>query len=203
MCHEIKLYKKNHNFNNYFDGEIIDNDAETLLNKMKLNYGLEYSDAVPVRTLAGIMGFNVEERILSPKNCSGMIGISSKFKDVLGNDKIILLNELDSDYHRRFTLVHELAHYIFDYDENNPEHKESYVNNYITDEYPEDDMPNIEKRANRFAAAFLMPKTIFIGKYNELTIANNGNNIINSLSDNFKVPKTAVKKRIEELHLEK
>lgn len=105
------------------------------------------------------------------------------------------INANDSRGHQRFTMAHELGHYIFDYDG-----KHEYANEYNLSEHhvkiPE------EQRVNRFAAALLMPKDIFIDKYKaRKTLGYEDVKLCSLLSDEFEVSETAVSKRIVELGL--
>ena len=161
MCTEIYEYKQQHqnNFENYFNLKEIDNDAETLLNNFIDNKsnGLDNkNNLTDIIQIAKIMGFEIFHTQFEKdkRELSGMIGISENFKKDFGSEKIIILNSMDSDEHMLFTIAHEIAHYIYDY---NPETHKEYFNKYKTDEIQTDE----EKRANRFAAAFLMPEKKF------------------------------------------
>lgn len=194
MCIEIYNYKQQHhnNFENYFNLKEIDSDAEALLDKFYENKSNELNDksnSTDIIKIARIMGFKIFHTQFEKdkRELSGMIGISENFKKDFDNEKIIILNSIDSDAHMLFTIAHEIAHYIYDY---NPETHKEYFNKYKTDEVQTDE----EKRANRFAAAFLMPEKKFRSFFK--TDKN-----INNLANEFKVPKTAVKQRIVELGL--
>ncbi len=199
MCQEIYDYKNEHNndFSNYFNLKDIDKDAESLLNKFinnksnKLNGENNLTDIIKI---ARIMGFKIFHTQLEKdkRELSGMIGISKKFEEKFGSDKIIILNSIDSDEHMLFTIAHEIAHYIYDYNPNL--HKKEYFNKYKTDEAQTDE----EKRANRFAAAFLMPAEKFNSLFDE---KNSLEKNIKILATEFKVPQTAVEQRIIELGL--
>lgn len=195
MSVEITQYRTSHSndFNNHFNLKEIDNDAETLLNRFYNNK--EYSHFnltshqgkdTPIIEIARIMGFKVYTAKFKERNLSGTIGVSNELQEEYGSNKVIILNNADTDKHILFTLAHEIAHYIYDY---NPA-TNGYSNTYRTDEVQTDK----EIRANRFAAAFLMPKNSFTAKYNET-------HNISELSDFFNVPETAVKLRISQLEL--
>ena len=192
MCIEINEYKDSldDDFSQYFNLKDIDKDAEILLNKFYDNstYQLEKSrgKATPIIEIAKIMGFKIYTGKFKERNLSGTIGISEKLRNQYGSNKVIILNNQDTDKHILFTLAHEIAHYIFDYKRESV----GYSNTYRTNEAQTD----IEVRANRFAASFLMPQTVFIKKYKE-------NLCIEDLSNYFNVPETAVKMRIQELEL--
>lgn len=198
MCIEIEKYKQAHNydFSNYFDSSQIDDDAEALLNDFlsNPNYNLKLDKRkVPIIELAKIMGFKIYTAKFKDRNLSGTIGISKKLVNRYQSDKVIILNNQDTDEHILFTLCHELAHYIYDYESN--AHNE-YSNTYRTNEA----INAKEMRANRFAASLLMPKESFKEAYSELSNNIDDKNIIvQGLSDAFNAPKTAVRIRMKEV----
>ena len=198
MCIEIEKYKQEHNydFSNYFDSSQIDDDAEALLNDFlsNPNYNLKLDKRkVPIIELAKIMGFKIYTAKFKDRNLSGTIGISKKLVNRYKSDKVIILNNQDTDEHILFTLCHELAHYIYDYESNS--HNE-YSNTYRTNEA----INAKEMRANRFAASLLMPKESFKEAYSELSNNIDDKNIIvQGLSDAFNAPKTAVRIRMKEV----
>ena len=198
MCIEIEKYKQEHNydFSNYFDSSQIDDDAEALLNDFlsNPNYNLKLDKRkVPIIELAKIMGFKIYTAKFKDRNLSGTIGISKKLVNRYKSDKVIILNNQDTDEHILFTLCHELAHYIYDYESN--AHNE-YSNTYSTNEA----INAKEMRANRFAASLLMPKESFKEAYSELSNNIDDKNIIvQGLSDAFNAPKTAVRIRMKEV----
>ena len=198
MCIEIEKYKQEHNydFSNYFDSSQIDDDAEALLNDFlsNPNYNLKLDKRkVPIIELAKIMGFKIYTAKFKDRNLSGTIGISKKLVNRYISDKVIILNNQDTDEHILFTLCHELAHYIYDYESN--AHNE-YSNTYRTNEA----INAKEMRANRFAASLLMPKESFKEAYSELSNNIDDKNIIvQGLSDAFNAPKTAVRIRMKEV----
>lgn len=198
MCIEIEKYKQEHNydFSNYFDSSQIDDDAEALLNDFlsNPNYNLKLDKRkVPIIELAKIMGFKIYTAKFKDRNLSGTIGISKKLVNRYKSDKVIILNNQDTDEHILFTLCHELAHYIYDYESN--AHNE-YSNTYRTNEA----INAKEMRANSFAASLLMPKESFKEAYSELSNNIDDKNIIvQGLSDAFNAPKTAVRIRMKEV----
>lgn len=198
MCIEIEKYKQEHNydFSNYFDSSQIDDDAEALLNDFlsNPNYNLKLDKRkVPIIELAKIMGFKIYTAKFKDRNLSGTIGISKKLVNRYKSDKVIILNNQDTDEHILFTLCHELAHYIYDYESN--AHNE-YSNTYRTNEA----INAKEMRANRFAASLLIPKESFKEAYSELSNNIDDKNIIvQGLSDAFNAPKTAVRIRMKEV----
>ena len=198
MCIEIENYKQKHNydFSDYFNSNQIDADAEDLLNDFLSNpkYKLKLDKRkVPIIEIAKIMGFKIYTTRFNDRNLSGTIGISKKLYNRYKSDKVIILNNQDTDEHILFTLCHELAHYIYDYKSNI---HDEYSNTYRTDEIIDEK----EKRANRFAASLMMPKSSFKEAYIELSKnIDDSEIIVQGLADAFNAPKTAVRIRLREV----
>ena len=110
--------------------------------------------------------------------------------------KMIILNNKDNVGHQRFTIAHELAHYIFDA---LPEQK-YYEAYYRTDEQKNQEVR--EYRANKFAANLLMPKAIFEPRYQFVASQiTNLQKVQVILGLDFGVSITAIDRRINELKL--
>jgi len=124
-------------------------------------------------------------------NLSGYIVISEDIVKKFGKDKLICVNSKDSLGHQRFTIAHELAHFLFDF---NPAQSREYYNTYRTDDV---DNKN-EQRANKFAANLLMPKEEFTKIYNDLR---NDDEKFAKLIKYFEVSRRAIDRRIIELGL--
>jgi len=150
---------------------------------------------VPIIEILKALGFRIFEQEYKEEDreLSGFIAIDNEYRNKFGTDKIISLNTADNQGHKRFTLAHELSHYIFDF---NPRVMASYSNPYITYEA---DKP-IEKDANRFAANLLMPEKIFIKEYKRLKEEGLGlYDIVGKLSEEFLVSAKAIEKRFVEV----
>lgn len=111
------------------------------------------------------------------------------------SDKVIAVNNKDNAGHQRFTMAHELAHYLFDFDVSK---NIIYYNTYNTKENDS----NIERRANFFAANLLMPEKIFKKEFQRVVVKSNLYVTVERLSDLFQVSGEAVRRRINELSLE-
>lgn len=155
---------------------------------------------IPIVKIAEKMGFSVFEKRFDRRELSGIIAIDSDLKDhkIYQTDRVVCVNSEDSSSHRRFTIAHELAHYIFDFDEQN---KITYYDAYITDEADSDK----ERVANRFAAELLMPKANFEKDFEKLfknkIQPRSMNEVIAELMEKYAAPSTAVQRRILELDL--
>ena len=178
--------------------------AETLLNNIldNKNYKIEAikdnAVAIPIIGISNHFGFlNYDTDFDSfadgkYKNASGLIIISNEMNEILGSDKVLLLSDKETLEHSRFTIAHELGHYLFDFNE-----KKDYqfINFYRT----EDTFKNSKEiRASRFAAALLMPQGKFIEEYNKVKESVYYDRV-NILAKIFIVSPTAIDLRIKEL----
>lgn len=132
----------------------------------------------------------------SSDEISGILAINQDIPQRKIPSKLILVNDNDNIGHQRFTIAHELAHYIFDVMTDTP-YYEAY---YRIDEEKNKEIK--EYRANKFAANLLMPKSIFIPRYEYLTNKLSNKSTVNKfLSRDFSVSLTAIEKRVQELKL--
>lgn len=171
--------------------------AREVLNYFKIR---DFSEGVPIVEILIKLGFKVYQSDLEPKGLSAYIAVDPKFIEVFGSNKITCVHSEDNVGHKRFALAHELAHYLFDFDEKNELH---YYNTYFPQK--EDNNNQEEKRANTFAANLLMPKEEFIEKYKEIIRYQKDQKLyskadmVSSLSQYFLVSPTAVSLRFDEL----
>ncbi len=123
----------------------------------------------------------IEEKF--DKNVSGFIeNINGKW--------LIYLNKYESVFRKRFTIAHELAHFI--------KHKDNYLFGSVFPDkvFFRDSVNNsIEREANDFAAELLMPKDVFIKEIED------GCNTIEKLADKFQLSTSAVRYRAYKLGL--
>lgn len=163
--------------------------AAEVLNKFKITEA-----PIPIVKIMKTLNFRVIAQDFGEHSTlSGIIAVDYKLKQNYDSDKVISININDNLGHQRFTMAHELCHYIFDF---NRDTDENYYNAYDTQlaELPE------ETRANTFAANLLMPNKIFIKEYKKLTNLYLYD-IIGRLAEKFLVSETAIKRRINELQL--
>ena len=133
---------------------------------------------------------------IDPPNLSAYIAIDPILMDKFGTNRVACVNTVRSDGHKRFAIAHELAHYLFDYDED----KDAvYYDTYIADQ--KEPIEEKELRANRFAACILMPEDIFKEKYAEAKASKLIPNVTERLARYFRVSPKAVEKRFSELGL--
>ena len=152
---------------------------------------------VPVRIieLCKNMGFSVFQQDL-PKEICGYIAIDGELKDRFETDRVISVNIHESNKRRRFTVAHELGHFLFDFDPNSIEFYNAFEH-----DHNEHETPN-EILANRFAAELLMPRKAFTDAYHDIYGKLSGSSeqlyeTIQTLSDLFLVPPKAVETRIK------
>lgn len=142
---------------------------------------------VPIVKIAREMGFKVYQMPMKDK-LSGFIGVGEDVKKDYGHDKVICVNIDDEIGHQRFVIAHELAHYLFDYDEMVC----SYYDTYEKDSHK----PLKEQIANQFAANLLMPKSEII---NDIAGHNITIDLVNRLMDKYQVQDKAILKRMLEV----
>lgn len=172
------------------DGALIKTAVDLILKKM----GLTDKYPIPIVRIAQEMGFAVYQQPISDKNLSGYIAISGDLKERYPSDKIISVSQDESLGHKRFTIAHELAHFLFDF---YPGEMSEYYDTYQTDaihaESPE------EKRANQFAAYLLMPEDIFNKVNDHVKVEGDLYETVNRLAKEFQVSATAARLHIDEV----
>jgi Zn-dependent peptidase ImmA (M78 family) len=139
------------------DVKIYNNDTIERLAETVLEYtGFDINSKIDIVQIANFLGLNVYEKIL--ENTSGYIKIEDKNRN-------IYINSLDSNKRKRFTIAHEIGHYLL--------HRALIEHNcdtlYRNTNSLNRDM--IEIQANRCAAALLMPRAQVQKYYTELSNA--------------------------------
>lgn len=112
--------------------------------------------------------------------------ISGAIQKIPGNLCTIIVNERDISTRARFTIAHELAHYLL--------HMKDCENQVITS-FRMDRSPQ-ETEADRFAAELLMPENLVRSEYAKLIIP-----VSDSLAKTFDVSKQAMRIRLDNLEL--
>ena len=162
--------------------------AMMLFNASNRTFPLEIID---IATKMEFSTFFVED--LEKEN-SGSIGIDTGLVDIWGSDKVMLIKKDMKSGKRRFVLAHELAHYLFDFNERK---QLTYYNAYNKCE-----LNDSERRANAFAACLLMPAESFKKEFERLITEDLPRRIIaDRLSDTFEVTPKAADRRMVELGL--
>ena len=149
---------------------------------------------IPIVAIMKSLNFQVVAGELKDE-ISGIIGIDDDLAKNFKSSKVIAINNKDNVGYQRFTMAHELAHYLFDFDVSN---QIVYYNTYNTFE----DENEEERRANYFAANLLMPEKKFKKEFDTVVIKNNLYVTVEKLSQIFQVSGEAVRRRISELSLQ-
>lgn len=156
----------------------------------------DFSEGVPIVGILKKLGIKAYQKELKPEGLSAYIAVNPKYQDMYGSNKITCVHKMDNVGHKRFALAHELAHYLFDFDENE---NLIYYNTYFPERAEDSEE---EQRANTFAANLLMPEKEFRKCFNEYQILQSKADIVTALGDYFKVSATAVLRRFKELGIE-
>jgi Zn-dependent peptidase ImmA (M78 family) len=146
-----------------------------------------YSIPIDVSTLANKLGIRVFEEAL-PEDISGILD--------LRNMPIIMINKDHVLNRQRFSIAHEIGHFLLHRPTGIHVDKRTYYRNSKSAE----GLDEIEIEANRFAAELLMPTDLVIReieKYSDLIDSND--DVIFVLANNFKVSATAMGFRIQNL----
>lgn len=163
--------------------------AQMILDKL----GIEECP-VPIVAIMKSLRFQVVSGELKDE-ISGIIGIDDNLKKDFESSRVIAINSKDNIGHQRFTMAHELAHFLFDFDVSK---QIEYYNTYNTLESETEE----ERRANFFAANLLMPEKVFKEEFEKVVVKNNLYRTVEKLSDIFQVSGEAVRRRISELSLQ-
>lgn len=175
--------------------EILDHGMDPINAAERLLEELNYKNyaPIPIVKILNELNFSVYASDVLPQNTSGYILIDPDLQEKFNTDRIIVVKRSDTLGRQRFTLAHEFAHYLFDFNENIPDR---YLNAFDFD----DSHGESEIRPNQFAAAFLMPSGYFSKKYKELSNLTEYDKVV-ELMNFFGVSRKSVLKRIEELNL--
>lgn len=197
MCFELKQKLKKNG---------IQAEDENLLDLMqeRANEVLQYfgirhipEDGVPIIKILTQIGIKVYKDDSLDPTLSAFIAIDPELMELFNTNKIVCVNANDSVQHTRFALAHELAHYLFDFDETK---KTKYYNTYIANDSGKDIFT--ERRANKFAACLLMPEKEFRNAENLYSKKKGRSETITLLIKHFGVSAKAVYRRFEELGIE-
>ena len=191
MCVFDELRKKYNNFVDFYKEEEIENVVNEVNSILRIEND---SPIYPIAKALGNSGFYLDITELDD-DLSGIIVCDESFEPIIGKKRLVQINAKDNRGHQRFTMAHELAHYIFDYNG-----KGIYANEYRLDDGRLDTKE--ERRANFFVASLLMPKDRFLDKYCAQKIAGiTLDEIISNLALTFEVSETAIAKRLKELNV--
>lgn len=150
---------------------------------------------VDVEEIAKFLGLEIREHDLGV-NVSGVLFVENG----IGT---IGINPEQSLVRRRFTLAHEIGHFILHRFDKDLFVDEKNFKVFKRDHKSSTGQLKQEREANAFAAALLMPKKLLIEKIDSknFDLGDENGNIISDLSDEFKVSTQAMTFRISNLNL--
>lgn len=140
---------------------------------------------------------NVKKIIAS----NGLVLMSTDLDDslsgaFLSNEKVVVVNKNHSLFRKRFTIAHELGHFQLHKNEADKE----FIDGIFKREKKEDQQTlTVERDANQFAAALLMPINEITREFQKLDLTSG--DFINDLSQKFKVSRESMNFRLINLGL--
>lgn len=153
-------------------------------------------DTYPVNIveLCEKQGISVFEAYL-PKEVSGFIVIQEENFENYNTNRLIVVNLSDLASRKRFTIAHELAHYIL--------HKPVNENLYAHRDAGQNG--GIEREANIFASNLLMPEHLVKNAVQDYAICSENElfdfQIVRMIASDFAVSSQAAQVRLEQLRL--
>ncbi len=156
---------------------------QAVLERLPIEVIRDFTQAIPVdvRALAKKLGIRVSDEDLGPD-------ISGKIERDRENGFSISVNARHSETRRRFTLAHEIAHYVL--------HRNKIGDGIIDDGlYRSSRGDAIERQANNYAASILMPAPLVGEKWR------GGMKTAGDLAREFNVSTAVAGIRIRELRL--
>jgi predicted transcriptional regulator len=161
--------------------------AETALSVVRWHQRREVAPPVDVYAIARDLGIEVRRRLMSA-DTSGLIERSPERGGPSGF--AIAVNALHSPKRQRFTVAHEIAHFILHRDLIGP--RGEVVDDAM---YRSSLSDTLERQANRLAAEILMPAQLIRELYQD------GNHSPEALARDFDVSQQAMEIRMAELNL--
>lgn len=142
-------------------------------------------------------GIKVFEEYLD-SDVSGLIVVDEKNWEKYETNQFIIVNLAESAVRRRFTIAHELAHYILHRNGNR-----LYAHRDMTSDSSA--RSSIEQEANYFAANILMPETLVREKVEDIKNEIWGKLpnfvLVREIADNFVVSESAAEVRLRQLEI--
>ncbi|TGK87957.1 ImmA/IrrE family metallo-endopeptidase [Leptospira bourretii] len=168
--------------------------AENLLNEFPSLQKLP----IAIEKIIGKKGIDLHVTEL-PSDISGILNVENK-------EYSIFVQESHHEHRQRFTMAHELGHFLIHHPETTHIDRKSYFRSPLSSTA----LDREEIEANRFAAAILMPKEMvmqevkrFIETYGEdiIDTEEENNPLITSLATKFKVSPAAMMLRLQNLEI--
>jgi Zn-dependent peptidase ImmA (M78 family) len=149
---------------------------------------------IPVKKIAEMKGLIIHSYDLG-ENISGVLVINN-------NKGVIGLNPTESPVRKRFTIAHELGHYILHGGNKDSLFVDKEFKVLFRDQSSSNGDHRQELEANAFAAAILMPADILKREIGQLPLDLTDEDIIKSLAQKFEVSSIAMTYRISNLELQ-
>jgi Zn-dependent peptidase ImmA (M78 family) len=154
-----------------------------------------YRVPVPIDVVAHRLELAVEAADLG-ENISGMIVIENG-RGAIG------YNETHAPVRQRFTMSHEIAHYLLHVDNKNPK-SQLFIDRSVTFRRDEnssvgDDVKEVE--ANKLGAALLMPRSLVVQEIKRYDLDLDDEDAISLLAKRFHVSAAAMANRLSNLNM--
>jgi Zn-dependent peptidase ImmA (M78 family) len=157
-------------------------------NAVEIKRGIVSSNTIPVDIISLALAQGLKISYFNPAQSK-----SNTLEDVAGlldkSNKVVYINSTDSLERQRFTIAHELGHYIYNHDE------DKYGLNYRDGNRNRN---SAEKQADDFAAEVLMPSPIVHRKLKEYSDAHP---TISEIASLFGVSKDAMRVKLDNMGL--
>lgn len=152
---------------------------------------------VKIVNVCNNLGLRVYEEYINP-DVSGLIVVDEKVWPKYGTNQFIVVNMADSPERRRFTIAHELAHFVLHREENLLyAHRDVNIDSHKT--------KKVESEANYFATNILMPESLVKERVEDIRrilwgVAPNFT-LVREVADSFLVSESAAEVRLKQLGL--
>lgn len=166
----------------------IEEKAKTILSELKIQ-----SPPVPVEQVAEHLGLSLQAAHLGD-NVSGILVLD-------GATGTIGYNSTHAQVRRRFSIAHELGHYILHKDSRSLFIDKRYFAVYHRNELSSTGEDRVEIEANRFAAALLMPTDMLKNEITKNDFDLGDEEVLSSLARKFNVSTQAMAYRLASLEL--
>lgn len=168
----------------------IEERAMSLLEDLSFNYA-----PVPIKKIIKRLDVGLKPDELGDE-ISGLLVIES-------NRAVIGYNSQESIVRQRFTMAHEIGHFLLHCDKNSK--NQLFIDNIMyRRSFSSESERRREMQANAFAAAILMPQNLIESNFNELIESTRNftdEDIIEELASMFKVSNIAMTYRLMNLNL--
>lgn len=171
-------------------------EIEERVVRLANEYSIDLNSPIDIVTFAGLLGFTVLQQDMPSDLCGFVMVNKNENIECFDTNKLIVVNDSHPANRKRFTIAHELGHYIFDYLDKG-EASDLYA-------HREDGNCNTldERKANYFAAAILMPESRIAKVYESYRKFGAGvNTFIPKMASDFRVSPSSMAIRLSELGL--